>query len=350
MTYEESDFFSLHKEERHKRKQLQRRDRSYRKITDQKKTVAPSDTTGEKGQITAIESDAIEVTLSCGKKVRGILRGTLKQHPQQSKTLVATGDYVTVLPIDEEQVHIKALLPRHSILKRADLFRGFQYQILAANVDRLVITQALSQPIFRPTLIDRYLIAGYKGGMQPVICLNKADTPQAESLGAQWQHYYTAAGFTCHLVSAYTGCGLDALHSTLKGALCLFSGPSGVGKSSLISKLTGITIATQPLVEKTGKGTHTTVGSRIYPIQGGGRVIDGPGIRHFSPWDCQPEDVIYAYPEIATLATNCQFSSCTHLHEPGCAVQAEVGHALPAARYACYQQLYTQMQQSNRPR
>jgi ribosome biogenesis GTPase len=187
---------------------------------------------------------------------------------------------------------------------------------IAANIDLLVIVATLVDPPFRPGLVDRYLIAAAREGIQPLLCLNKWD------LGGDLSAAETFAipKLRC---SAITGEGVDDLRDLIAGNTAVLAGHSGVGKSSLLNALTGEECAQTGEVAVTGKGRHTTTASKLHLLPNGGRIIDTPGVREFGLGEIAPEDLAAAFPEFDP--SGCRFADCTHGNEPGCAMPHRSG-------------------------
>ncbi len=254
---------------------------------------------------------------------------------ENDATLIAPGDEVLVEDEGGEGI-VRGVAPRRTRLSRpGGVHARIGEQVLAANADVLVVVAAAADPPFRPGLVDRFLIAAQIGGVTPLLCINKIDlvdeTPTALSI-------YRELGIDVTLTSCETGTGLDALRDRLRGKLAVLSGHSGVGKSSLLNALDpDMTIHTQPVSESSQRGRHTTTGGRLYELEGGIRVIDTPGIRALGLWQVGPEEVAWFFPEIGDAARGCKFRDCTHMHEPGCAVQAAVEDgAIHRARFDSY--------------
>ncbi len=250
-------------------------------------------------------------------------------------SLIAPGDRVYV-EFEEEDAFVRGVAPRTSALGRpAGVHDRLKRQVLAANVDQLVIVAALVHPRFRPGLVDRYLITAETGGVQPLLVLNKADLAEGE---VEELAIYLDLGVTVVRTSCVTGEGIETLRALLEGKTSVFSGHSGVGKTSLLNALDPeLELHTLDLSRVTEKGRHATTLARLFMIAGGIRVIDTPGIRHLGLWDVTPAEVAYYFPELAAAAPDCKYRNCTHIHEPDCAVLRAVDEGrIPAPRYASY--------------
>ncbi|MBI1319790.1 MAG: ribosome small subunit-dependent GTPase A [Candidatus Hydrogenedens sp.] len=261
-----------------------------------------------------------------------IIDERLKEH---GATLIAPGDEVLV-EIEEDEAIIRAIAPRRSRLSRPSTrHHDVSEQVIAANVDHLIVVAAAAEPPFRAGLVDRYLIAAQTGGIEPLLCINKMDLveePPAEVA------LYKDLGVQVFLTSCETRAGLDALLAALRGKTAVLSGHSGVGKSSLLNALDpDLRLHTQPISDHSRRGQHTTTLSRLYELRDGIRIIDTPGIRALGLWQVSPEEVAYYFPDIAEVSAACRFRDCTHTHEPECAVRAAVeAGTLHRGRYDSY--------------
>jgi ribosome biogenesis GTPase len=224
---------------------------------------------------------------------------------------------------------IERVEPRHGVLTRASRRRE---HVLVANVDQLVIVMSLVEPDLKPHLIDRYIAAAQQGGLKPVLCLNKIDLADPVALqplvGA-----YAQLGVPTLLTSARTGAGIDRLREMLRDRATVFSGQSGVGKSSLLNAVQpGLGLAVKSVSEVNQKGRHTTTYAQLIRLNFGGWVVDTPGIRQFQTWATLPEEVEGYFSEFRPFVPLCQFPDCTHTHERGCAVKDAVARRLLSDR------------------
>jgi ribosome biogenesis GTPase / thiamine phosphate phosphatase len=265
------------------------------------------------------------------------LRGRLKQGDRLGD-LVAIGDRVQVTPIDERMGMIEDIEPRQRMLSRmAPSPRGEYQQIIIANPDQAVFVFACAEPQPRLRMLDRFLVIAEKQEIPAVIVANKVDLVGVQKANEIFGHY-SPIGYQLIYTSAKTGLGLELLHDELAGKLSVLVGPSGVGKSSLLNEIQpGLGLAVDQVSQLTGKGKHTTVLREMFPLERGGYVADTPGLRALALWDIQPEELDGYFPELRSLVADCQFSDCTHMHEPGCAVQQAVKQGLlHPQRYEAY--------------
>jgi ribosome biogenesis GTPase len=271
-------------------------------------------------------------------RLTGERPGAKPKGPRAAATeaALAVGDQVEVLVTAAGQGAIEQVLPRRTKLSRRAVGPGKREQIVAANVDQLVIV-ASAAPAPSLNLIDRYLVAASRGGLVPVICINKIDLGVPADLAADLAPYLEL-GYPVHWTSATTGDGIPELRARLANVTSVLAGKSGVGKSALLNAVEpGLALHSAPISEATGKGRHTTSFSSLLPLAAGGYVIDTPGIREYTLWELEPQDLDQHFPEIARIASECRFSNCAHLHEPDCAVKAAATDGgIPARRYASY--------------
>lgn len=251
---------------------------------------------------------------------------------------IAVGDEVEVEDAGPGALRVVARHPRRSFLERATGDRSGKTQIVAANAARAVIVSSVAEPPFRPGLVDRWALLARRGGMTPILCLNKADlaTPE-EATRAVAEAAIPLEAIT---VSATTGAGIDQLQEMLADSMSVLVGHSGVGKSSVLRRLVpGADAATAEVSAKNRKGRHTTTSARLYVLPGGGVVVDTPGVRSVPLGHTDLSEVAAVFAEIAN-APPCRFRSCTHRSEPGCSVLAglESGE-VPEVVYTRYRRL-----------
>lgn len=259
-------------------------------------------------------------------------RGALIAEGTGYTNVVAVGDRVLVSPQAAGHGLVQEVLPRRSALARADSFDTHLKQILAANVDQVLIVASWLEPHFWPRLVDEYLIGAARNNLTAVLCVNKVDLAESVAEVETAVSIYRQLGHPVILTSAAAGYGLDALGEALHGQTTVLAGLSGVGKSSLLSALDpNLNLKTQTVSEKRHEGRHTTTQAVMLPLSSGGFVVDTPGIRDFGLIGLHAADLLDFYPDVAEYAVQCRFSDCTHDHEPGCAAQTAVanGHIHP---------------------
>lgn len=285
------------------------------------------------------------------------LAGKLRHHTADSSALPAVGDWVIIHPRPgEARARIERVLTRRTKLSRKVAGRAFREQIVAANLDVVFVTSALNRD-FNPRRIERYLAIVWESGARPVVLLNKSDLRSADEAAAlAFEIESIAPGVPVHLVSAPDPAnpGLAAIRThLLTGETAAFIGSSGVGKSTLINALVGISaLATQPTRESDDRGRHTTTSRQMIFLPGSassgannsGIVIDTPGMRELQLWNTS-EGVGQTFDDITSLASNCKFRDCTHKGEPGCAVESAIASGeLDQARLENLRKLEAELQ------
>jgi ribosome biogenesis GTPase len=255
---------------------------------------------------------------------------------------LAVGDEVLLEPLGEGH-RVTAVLPRRSLLTRADPHDSRRARAIAANIDVVVVMVAAKAPPLHPRLIDRYLVAVERSGARAALAVNKVDLLTDAERGEVLDLLQPYLGLPIPVVlcSVTTGEGIEDLRDVLAGATCVFVGQSGVGKSSLLNALHEEAAAKTGAVRGgDGRGRHTTSASSLYELPGGVRVIDTPGIRSFSVDDADALTIADGFAEFAPYAARCRYRDCAHTREPGCAVKAAVDDgAITRSRYASYRKL-----------
>lgn len=352
---------------RQERKRVSQKDRSKYKKTDQRKIQEPSEAILDedlvRGRVLEIVPagwivESEEGYFTC------TLRGVLKKERTRLKNLVTVGDWVWFSILPDQEGAIAHVEPRVSVLSRADNLSRRKQQLLAANIDQVLITASVVDPKIKPHLLDRYIIAARKGNMDPILVINKVDLldpeygyydpdylrEQADLLDAAVAAY-EKLGIPCLLVSATGNEGLDGLREVMKGKASVFSGQSGVGKTSLINGLTGLDLRVGETVEKTLKGAHTTTNTKLLRLDFGGWCIDTPGIKSFGVWDLELNEIEAYFSEIHEVGLQCHFPNCTHQHEPDCAVKVAVEQGeISALRFESYCSLVESVGEKHRRR
>jgi ribosome biogenesis GTPase len=250
------------------------------------------------------------------------LRGKLKQG-RAIGDIAAIGDKVWVTVLEDKSGVIEKIEERKQAIVRLDPRPQGEYQqVLLANADQAVFVFSCAHPKPKLRMLDRFLVIAEKQRILPIILANKTDlVDDAKEIFSMYENI----GYRVIYTSTQTGEGLDELRSALAGKISAFAGPSGVGKSSLLNMLhPRLDLEVGEVSKAMDKGIHTTVNREMFPLEGGGYVADTPGWKSLALWDTEPEEMEAYFPELRELVQDCQFSDCTHTHEPNCAVLAAV--------------------------
>lgn len=275
-----------------------------------------------------------------GSEVSCKVKGNFRLKGIRSTNPVAVGDRVEIVVNPEGTGYITAIDDRKNYIIRRASNLSKQSHILAANLDQCMLVVTISRPETSTIFIDRFLASAEAYRVPVRLVFNKTDAYDDDELRYldALVHLYTTIGYPCLRVSALDGTGIDDLRRELDGRITLFSGHSGVGKSTLINTLLpGLHLKTGAISAYHHKGMHTTTFSEMFPVGEGGYLIDTPGIKGFGTFDMEEEEVGHYFKEIFHHAQDCRYGNCTHTHEPGCAVRKAVEeHLISESRYASY--------------
>lgn len=242
---------------------------------------------------------------------------------------VAVGDRVRFLDNGDGSGMIVDVLPRRTqLVRRAPGPKPLE-QVIVANVDQIVTVFSAAQPKPKWNLLDRYLVAAEAAGLPTLICITKLDLVKRHAKYRQLQesmNLYQRIGYPVILTSSVENEGLAEMREALRHRLSVFVGKSGVGKTTLLNALQpGLGLRVKEISQQTGKGKHTTSHLELFELDSGGRVVDTPGMREFALWDLDGADLAALFPEMAPYLGQCRFgASCSHTHEPGCAIKEAV--------------------------
>ncbi len=289
------------------------------------------------------EVDAGGCTYACAARRRLVDSDT-----GESKPLVV-GDRVVVTPMGGGEGVIEDVLPRRTKLSRRSPRDPLIEHVIVANVDQMVVVASVRRPPLTLGIIDRYVIAGEAGGLEPIVCINKIDLAGTDTRHLDAADVYREMEYPVLLTSARTGEGVDGLRDALGGRSSTLVGHSGVGKSALLNAVQpGLRLRTR---EVTTRGRHTTTSVSLLRLTVGGYVVDTPGIRELSLWDIEPHEVQQFFPRIWETGADCKMPDCLHIHEPACAVKhaLELGE-IPADRYGSYVRIVETTQTPDVPR
>jgi len=265
-----------------------------------------------------------------------VIRGRLRLAGSKATNPVAVGDQV-----EYEGETITQILPRRNYVIRRSTNLSRESHIIAANLDTVYLITTIILPETKLAFIDRFLVSCEAYGIRPVIVVNKVDLYTEPELQEQlhwFEDIYRGAGYEVLEVSARKGTGVEELRRRCSSGVNLFSGSSGVGKSSLLKALDP---SLNPKIGEISvshlQGKHTTTFYEMHPLSGGGFIIDTPGIRGFGIVDIEDEELSKYFPEMLRVMDDCRFAPCTHTHEPHCAVKEAVGKGMISQeRYSSY--------------
>ena len=308
-----------------------------------------------KGQATVVKHTGSHYMLSRlpqWELFPAVLRGKIRLKGSNATNPVAVGDVVDFeAEVAEEGMTpealtlenpaaITAVRPRKNYIIRKSTNLSRQSHIIAANLDRAFLVVTLDFPQVKLPFLDRLLVTCEVYNVPATIVLNKCDLygPEYDEMRAAFHEIYEGAGYPVVEVSAHTGQGIEELREMIAGSVSLFSGVSGVGKSSLIK---AVDPSLEPRVgdisDAHEQGRHTTTFYEMYHVQSGGFIVDTPGLRGFGLVDLKKEEIALYFPEMLKVSEDCRFAPCTHTHEPGCAVKEAVENGeISYERYSSY--------------
>ena len=271
------------------------------------------------------------------------IKGKLKIDEEISSTNpIAVGDHVLFDVEDDaaKTVVIREITDRHNYIVRVSPHNKNQKHIIAANIDLALLVASIADPRTSTGFIDRFLITAEAYHIPAIIVVNKADLlkKKHEDVLRRWEEIYGMAGYRVYPVTATDKSTLPALAETLLNKTTLFSGHSGVGKSTLINQfIPGVDIKTKVVSGWSGKGQHTTTFAEMFDLPAGGRIIDTPGVKEFGLIDFKKEELSQYFPEMRAVLKDCKFNNCLHINEPGCAVKrGVVDKRISEERYVSY--------------
>lgn len=251
------------------------------------------------------------------------------------------GDYVLIDVYDAQAnlATIEEVCERKNELLRPNV----------ANVEQAIIVFAIKDPMPNLTLLDKMIVLAEHAGLEIIICFNKGDLDETFDFEL-YQKRFERTGYHLIKTCAHTGEGIDALKGLLKNKISVFSGPSGVGKSSLLNAIeNGLSLTVGELSQKIKRGKHTTRHSELLQLSNGGIVVDTPGFTSLSMHEVEPEALSQFFPDFSSFKSNCRFDNCLHLNEPNCGVkEALVSGMLSKERYDVYVYLYKEMTENER--
>jgi ribosome biogenesis GTPase len=281
------------------------------------------------------------------------LKGKFKIDEITSTNPIAVGDSVEFeLESEEgERVIISELHPRRNYINRISPANKRMHHIVASNIDQSVLVATIKDPNTSIGFIDRFLVTSEAFHIPAIVLFNKSDIYREKELKIfhERKEIYERVGYKVLLVSATNGDGIEELEQTLKNKSTLFSGHSGVGKSSLINTILGDSnIRTNEVSTWSGKGMHTTTFAEMYDLPFGGSIIDTPGMREFAIADIERSELSHYFPEMRALLNECQYNNCMHINEPSCAVKnAAINGQISEERYISYCTILDSIKENN---
>lgn len=299
--------------------------------------------TATRGLVLRARSGFYTVLTDEGDRVEARLRGRVKRE-RQTSDLAVIGDRVSVELLPDGTGAIDEVEPRaRRFGRRQPGPRGsWREDVLVANPDLVAAVFACDRPPPNPRLIDRFLVVAEYDEIPALIVANKVDLVGTDAARGVFGAY-ERIGYDVVYTSARSGLGLEELRQRLAGCISIVTGPSGVGKSTLLNALQpGLQLATAEVSEALNKGRHTTTHAELHRLEGpaGGYVADTPGIRELGLWQIPPSELAWCFPEFRDHLGRCGFNDCRHLHEPRCGLRAAVeGSAVSEARYDSYRRM-----------
>lgn len=291
------------------------------------------------------------VRLESGEQVECRIKGKFRMKGIKTTNPVAVGDVVEIEAGAEGGV-ISQIMDRKNYIIRKSTNLSKEAHIIAANVDQAMLVVTVNHPVTSTVFIDRFLASVEAYRISAILVFNKIDLYEEDDLlmlGALTQ-IYMQAGYECLHVSSLTGEGIEDVVAALKDKITVFSGLSGVGKSSLVNRVEpGLDLKVAEISESHDTGKHTTTFAEMFPLSFGGYIVDTPGIRAFGLIHMEKNEISHYFPEIFKRATGCKYYNCTHIHEPGCAVLEAVENGeISESRYFSYVSMFEEGEEKYR--
>lgn len=293
-----------------------------------------------RGQVIRNTGSWYVVRTDDGQLIESKIKGNFRLKGIRSTNPVAVGDFVQITPNAEGTALITEIEDRKNYIIRKASNLSKQSHIIAANIDLAVLVVTVSHPETSTVFIDRFLASAEAYRVPVCLVFNKTDCySEDETRYMEGMIYlYTSLDYPCLKTSALCHQGIEELRQILHGKTTLFSGNSGVGKSTLLNTLIpNLNVKTAEISSAHDTGMHTTTFSEMFDLPGGGHIIDTPGIKGFGTFNMEKEEVDHYFREIFKISSDCKYGNCTHTHEPGCAVrQAVEEHRISESRYLSY--------------
>src|SRR5476651_179150 len=286
-----------------------------------------------------------QVQVPDGRRFEARIKGKFRIKGLSTTNPLAVGDVVDFeFEPESQNAVIHHLHPRRNYIIRKSINLSKQAQIIAANLDQAFLVVTLASPRTSLGFIDRFLVTAEAYSIPASLIFNKLDLFSKEGLEilAEYQQIYQRIGYPCYEVSALKGTNIDIIQKLIQGKTTLFSGHSGVGKSSLINALLPeLAIRTGEVSDWSDKGMHTTTFAEMHELPGGGFIVDTPGIRELGVIDIEKGELGHFFPEMRDRMNQCRFNNCRHINEPGCAIVAAVEDGeIEVSRYESYLSIY----------
>jgi ribosome biogenesis GTPase len=294
-----------------------------------------------KGLVTKSTGNIYKVKTQEGVTIDCRVKGKLRLNGIRNTNPIAVGDYVFYDLGNEQSGIITDIEERKNYIIRKASNLSKESQIIAANIDMAYLVVTIHSPQTLLQFIDRFLVTTQAYGIPATILINKYDLFQSEEDQKkieEWKEIYRIAGYNVMCISTVTDYNMNELRNQLVGKVAAFSGNSGVGKTSIIKKLTdNENLKTSEISKSFHKGQHTTTFAEMYETANGGNIIDTPGVKAFGLLDMKSEEISQYFPEIFKYSSDCQYNNCTHSHEPKCNVIKAVEEGnIPLSRYENY--------------
>ena len=293
-----------------------------------------------KGRVIKSTGSWYKVTLNNQNSVNARLKGNLRLMGSRSTNPIAVGDFVDLIPESEGNFLIEKIYERTNHIIRRSVNLSKKKQVIAANIDQAILICTIDEPKTLYGFMDRFLATAEAYDIPAIIAFNKVDIYSKESLAEleYRESAYQVAGYRTLRTSAVSGEGISDLKNLLKDKVSLFSGHSCVGKSTLTNSLQpGLELKTSHISEANKQGKHTTTFAEMHSLGFGGYIIDTPGVRGFGLVDLEDMEISHLFPEIFKFQSECKFSDCKHLEEPGCAVRKAIQmNKIAPSRYNSY--------------
>jgi len=275
-----------------------------------------------------------------GQFIETKLKGNFRLKEIKSTNPVAVGDFVFIEENAEGTAYIYEIEDRKNYIVRRSSNLSKQLHVIAANIDQAFLIATVNYPVTTTTFIDRFLATSEAYRIPAFLFFNKMDryTDEDKEYTEALIHLYESIGYACYKISALQEKDLSFMLGLMENKTTLFSGHSGVGKSTLINRfIQGGQLRTREISEYHNKGMHTTTFSEMIELPEGGYIIDTPGIKGFGAFDMESAEISHYFPEIFKFSASCKFNNCSHRHEPGCVVlKAVEEHYISESRYRSY--------------